>query len=224
MPAGAAAEGEGRACLDKLASLIAGDVTPPAWLADGLLAAASSVGFVARQAARQPGRTELRDRISDMRRAAAAVIDHLEDADVMRTVIAATEDDLDSDRDVWHGLQSLIGRADRTLAIHGLRPGKGRGKHDPGRSGEEACALFVAVAWREVHGAAPPHTNADANEACNALWELATGETLPENSNSTSRWRVEIQDANGKLDAGDADAGGENARRVLLRVWQGGGN
>jgi hypothetical protein len=200
---------------DRLAGLIAGNVPAPAWLARGLEAAARSVEWVAKCAAQQPGRQEMRRRIADLREAAITVQGYLNDKAVMRTLIDSAGDDLAHDRQAWHGLQSLIQRSETALALPGLRVGKGRGKHDPDRNGEEVCAMVVAVAWHEVRGARAPHATAETNEACNVFWALATGETLPDNTNTIARWRDRLREANRKLDAGDVQQDGATAQRIL---------
>jgi hypothetical protein len=200
--------------LVKLVEIVAGNAPAPPWLELGLKAACFSVAYAHREATQQPGRKELREGLEKLRDAATHVLQTF--TAPQRVVLRAIDDaaglDIEGERQAWHSLHSLIERIDVTLAA--IRPGRGRGKHDPGATGEEVCAMFVAVAWRDTRDTAAPYASADTNRACNVLWELATGETLPENANSTERWRERILNANVALELKD-DPFVSTARRLL---------
>jgi hypothetical protein len=191
--------------LDRLRDVICdGDAQRPGWLDAALNRAVAALRYGIGAEAQSPGRVALRNRIEVIREAAESITEALDNGAVMRALAALSPVDDETERQTFHALMDLIARADVTLS--GIRLGGGADKYDPNRSPHEICSMLVCTLWRMVRGTKPGHTAAPANEACNILWHLASGDALPDNTNTSRRWLRQIKAANEEIEAHqDAD-------------------
>lgn len=200
-----------------IVQLIVGSDPAPAWLEPGIDAAVHALRWAIREEEEQLTRAADRESIEALRDGARCVFSTLHDHRVMDTLNALGGDDLSADNQAHHALLSLIARAERALGA--VPVGRGRHKSNLGSSPEAVCAILMVVAWRGVWFRPPGHTASRTNNACNLLWEAATGEALPIISEPEKRWLAHIRKANLTLSNGDRDGHGQKASQVLGLPW-----
>jgi hypothetical protein len=198
-----------------LAELIAGDGRPVAdWLERGLQMAVAGVAFVIRKDASHPPRASLRLQLRTAVDAARFLRRCLEDLDFQRTLAEAGGDDYFGDLETFHGLDSVIERAEKALAK--FPSGQGPHKHAPGTNAPLiTCAFIVAVAWRCARGKLPGYTSGKAQEACRLLWSLAGGPPRGWGSQALAGWRRHLKAAMDDLEKGTND-GPEKEHRLKV--------
>lgn len=206
----------------RVVEIVAGDSAAPGWLEPGLRWGAYGIFWAHQKAAEHPTGRELSDRLDALNEAIALITETLggwdrltkrHDRVVMRAVDAFAGKDLEGDREAWHSLNRLRARIDKTRKT--IEIGRGRKKRpDPSSSGEEACAMLIVVAWRLIQGCNAPGTGR-SNDACEALWQMATGDPDPTTEHKRRRWRDRIKAANLELDGGDNRQVGDWATRLL---------
>jgi hypothetical protein len=206
--------------------IVAPGENPPPWLVAALGKARSTLASLIRQERAYPGRKELRMRLETL----AAVIDFVRREVLnpdMAELLRAGDKALLYERETYQGLGDLGERVKRTLLE--VPQGQGRHKHflrSEGATPQQNCALMISILWEEVHSKAPPNTNANAQEACAALWAGASGPVkrgrkiagkwrIPSDGTSTEVWRDHLREA--KLRAESEEA--KFLKRSLILGW-----
>ncbi len=189
-----------------IARLIAGN-EPPSWLVVAVSKARATLAWTVKKEREYPHRKELRARLKKLAVAIETVREAmLRDFDLM-TLLRAGDDFLLNENETYHGLGDLAERVKRTLGDLPAR--KGRYKYfwrSEGATPQQVCALMVSVLWERVRSTPPPNTNAEAQEACAALWAAARGPVkpkrkivrkvrIPRDSTSTEVWRDHLRAA-----------------------------
>ena len=161
-------------------------------------------------------RNELRARLKKLVVAIETIRDDMHDLDLMNQVRGG-DNFFQNESETNHGLGDLSERAKRSL--RDIPAGKGSHKYfgrSEGATPQQRCALMVSVLWEEVRSAAPPNNNAEAQEACAALWKAAGGAIkrrprktagklrIPSGGASTEVWRDYLQEAKRLMDLPDA--------------------
>jgi hypothetical protein len=172
-----------------------------------------TLAFRLRQEAEFPTRKEKRSQLQELLDAALTIKGILAvhegvaamQADHMRNILrnaarrqgGSLEQGLDALRGLLVGIPWLVDAAAAEIAS--ARKGQGRDKeylNPAGHSAHEICAFYVAVAWAEFRGKPVPHTNADAQAACAALWRAAATRVNQHPGNITlSGWKPYLQTA-----------------------------
>jgi hypothetical protein len=120
------------------------------------------------------------------------------------------------ERETYLGLGDLGERVKRLLLDVPQRKGSDKyfGRSD-GATPQQNCALMISILWEKVHSKAPPNTNANAQEACAALWAAARGPVkrrrkiagklrIPSTGTSTEVWRDYLRDAKLRAESDEA--------------------
>jgi hypothetical protein len=150
-----------------IARLIAGN-EPPLWLIVAVSKARATLAWNVKKEREYPHRKELRNRLEKLDEAIETVRAEMRDIDIS-TMLLAGDDAFHNQNETYHGLGDLAERVKRTLGDLPAR--KGRDKYfwrSEGATPQQNCALMVGILWKSVHSAAPPNTNAQAQEACAA--------------------------------------------------------
>jgi hypothetical protein len=164
-----------------LARLITAPAPPPEWLPVGIENGMFILRGYLDYVAKYPTRTELRDALDEVRKAALLLDSALSDLPLLPLIeeARATATDTPASLTTFLGfvnvLRSVVLPA-LSAAQDSIRTGKGRDQHlanPDGFSPRQFCAAWVAVAWSKVHGSPIQHTSPRAHNACEVLWTVA---------------------------------------------------
>jgi hypothetical protein len=200
-----------------IARLIAGD-DPTEGLVFVIRKALNTLSWTVRTETKYPHRNELRARLKKLLVAIETIRDDMHDLDLMNQVRGG-DNFFQNESETNHGLGDLAERAKRIM--RDIPAGKGSHKYfgrSEGATPQQRCALMVSVLWEEVRSTPPPNKNAQAQEACAALWKAAGGAikrkrsrwktagkwTIPSDGASTEVWRDHLQAAKRLRDSSDA--------------------
>jgi hypothetical protein len=203
--------------------LIAGQ-DPPSWLSVAVAKARATLAWTIRRESEYQSRKAMRARLGKLAAAIDTVRDAMVDFDLAMLLRAGDNFFLN---ETYHGLGDLAERVRKTLDA--LPPRKGSNKYfwrSEGATPQQNCALMISILWEEVHSKAPPNTNANAQEACAALWAAASGPVkrggkiagklrIPSDGTSTEVWRDHLREA--KLRAESEEA--KFLKRSLVLGW-----
>jgi hypothetical protein len=186
-----------------LMRLISDSEVPSARLVEGLLTAAwNSIPWAQRMWEEYPQRNPAAERnyLIARQEDCRNILTMLDDLPTILAIQARSgTDDPDGHSSAFFGLERLI--AQLADAIANTPEKKGPHKAYPGTSPQLACALFVAEAWRSVHGALPPHTSDRVQQACEQLWKL-TGLHRARAGGTQQGWRPHLLQAKKALEDG----------------------
>lgn len=197
-----------------IALLIAGQ-DPPSWLSAAVAKARATLAWTVGKEREYPSRRVMRARLGKLAASINTVREAMFDFD-LATLLRAGDSFFLNENETYHGLGDLAERVRKTLEA--LPPRKGSDKYflrSEGATPRQNCALMISILWEEVHSRAPPNTNANAQEACAALWVAASGPVkrgrkvagkwrIPSDGTSTEIWRDHLREA--KLRAGSQEA------------------
>jgi hypothetical protein len=200
---------------DETITLLIAGKDPPSWLSAALEKARATLAWTVKKEREYPSRKEMRARLMKLAGAIGTVREAMRDFD-LATLLRAGDNFFINENETYHGLGDLAERVRKTLDA--LPPRKGSDKYflrSGGATPRQNCALMISILWEEVHSKAPPNTNANAQEACAALWEAASGPVkrgrkvagkwrIPSDGTSTEIWRDHLREA--KLRAGSEEA------------------
>jgi hypothetical protein len=159
----------------RLARIIAGN-EPPSWLFAAAAKARDTLYWTIKSEREYLRRSEMRAWLEEMAAAIETVRAAMWNDFDMMTLLRAGDAFLLNENEMFHGLVYMAERVKETLAK--IPAGKGRHKYfwrSEGATPQQLCALMVSILWELVHSAAPPNTNAEAQEACAWLWVAAGG-------------------------------------------------
>ena len=200
---------------------------PPPWLVTALSAARSTLAWIIRQERAYPGRKELRQRLEALMNAIGFVRREMYDLD-MAMLLRAGDKVLLHERETYQGhRRPRLARVKRLLRAVPQR--KGSDKYfwqSEGATPQQNCALMISILWEKVHSKAPPNTNANAQEACAALWAAARGPVkrgrqiagklrIPSTGTSAEVWRDHLRAAKRLAESDEA----KHLRRSLNKNW-----
>ncbi len=208
-----------------IALLIAGQ-DPPSWLSVAVAKARATLAWTIRKESEYPSRKAMRARLGKL----AAAIDTVREAMVdfdLAMLLRAGDNFFLNENETYHGLGDLAERVRKTLDA--LPPRKGSDKYfwrSEGATPQQNCALMISILWEEVHSKAPPNTNANAQEACAALWAAASGPVkrgrkiagkwrIPSDGTSTEVWRDHLREAKLRNESEEA----KFLKRSLILGW-----
>jgi hypothetical protein len=159
----------------------------------GLEGLASGLTGVIREEAAFPGRREQRERLKAVATAARLIEREISDRAFLSLLLASDPHWTGDEGATVRGLQDI---ARRSLAVLAEVPeGKGRRMHFPrpeGAAPMTLCALIVSVAWLETRKKWPGQDREEAKDACELLWQIASGEGCRE---SSAVWRDHLREA-----------------------------
>ena len=198
-----------------IALLIAGQ-DAPSWLSVAVAKARGTLAWTIRKVREYPSRKAMRARLGKL----AAGIDTVREAMVdfdLAMLLRAGDNFFLNETETYHGLGDLAERVRKTLDA--LPPRKGSNQYfwrSEGATPQENCVLMISILWEEVHSKAPPNTNANAQEACAALWAAASGPVkrgrkiagkwrIPSNGTSTEVWRDHLRETKLRAEFGGSE-------------------
>ena len=197
-----------------IALLIAGQ-EPPSWLSAAVAKARATLAWIITQERVYPGRKELRLRLEALATAIGFVRREVLNPDMVE-LLRTGDKVLLYERETYLGLGDLGERVKRLLLDVPQRKGSDKyfGRSD-GATPQQNCALMISILWEKVHSKAPPNTNANAQEACAALWAAARGPVkrrrkiagklrIPSTGTSTEVWRDYLRDAKLRAESDEA--------------------
>jgi hypothetical protein len=148
----------------------------PAWLAE----AASptlipGLQYAIKREAAYPSRTELLRRLGAVEAAARLLMRELPDLQI-RALLLDGDERIENENEMYHGLKDMAARAGRVRERKPRKQGRGKLYPDPatGPNLMEHCALIYAVVHHHKFGRWPKN-DANARQACEALWKEAGG-------------------------------------------------
>jgi hypothetical protein len=191
-----------------IAGLIAGDDLPgelSQWLQEHALALARYIGVEATY----PGRPELRKRFAGVVQAARHLRCELEDAMMLSLFLGEDQAWAADENRTMRELHDIEMRAERASAK--IPEGKGQHKGFPrpdGLAPQTVCALIISVAWEALRGKTAPKTSLEVQNACEALWGAAGGDTARRDGskNPEGMWRDHLRSADRLRDSPFAEA------------------
>jgi hypothetical protein len=208
-----------------IALLIAGQ-DPPSWLSAAVAKARATLACTIRKEREYPSRKAMRARLVKLAAAIDTVRGAMFDFD-LAMLLRAGDNSFLNENETYHGLGDLAERVHKTLDALPAR--KGPDKYfwrSEGATPQQNCALMISVLWEEVHSDAPPNTNANAQEACAALWAAASGPVkrgrkiagkwrIPSDGTSTEVWRDHLRAAKRRAESEEA----KFLKRSLVPGW-----
>lgn len=180
---------------EAIAHLIAGEDAPP-WLAEHLKRWIPSIRVDRVVEKRQPGRSEMRNRLVKIWKAAALLTRALDEPSTREFLEAGPSGPIENIGAFGQSLKDLVDRADHASASRALadaagktRAGRGRATPPGALSAEAYCALLVAEAWRYFHGRYPTPRSRKAAQAAEAYWRATGVERKGWGNDPLNAWR-----------------------------------
>jgi hypothetical protein len=213
---------------EAIARLIATPDEPPLWLLSAVEKARATLAWTIKKEREYPNRKEMRVRLVGLAAAIDTVREAMRDFD-LATLLRAGDNFFLNENETYRGLGDLAERVSKTLEAIPTRKGPDKyfGRSE-GATPQQICALMISVLWKEVRSKPPPNTNANAQEACLALWATAGGLAkrkrgrkiagrwrIPSDGASTEVWRDHLRAAKRLVNSDEA----KFLRRSLDRNW-----
>jgi hypothetical protein len=178
-----------------IAHLIAGEDAPP-WLAEHLKLWIPSIRVARVVEKRQPGRSEMKNRLVKIGKAAALLTRALDEPSTREFLEAGPSGPIENIGAFGRSLKDLADRADHASASPALadktgktRAGRGRATPPGALSAQAYCALLVAEAWRYFHCKYPPPRSGEAAQAAEAYWRATGVERKGWGNDPLNAWR-----------------------------------
>lgn len=192
---------------------------PPEWLRAASAIARDALAWTAQSDADFLPREKLREQLRALEAAAEFVRANLCDINVS-TLLLNGDTHFLNQNEMYHGLGDVARRAARTLDLVPVGPGRNKFfGPSAGLAPRVVCALMISIIWRRVHGAPPPVTNKQAQEACEALWTEAGGSNSGKwaalDRKSVSTWREHLIGAKEAENSSEA----RHVTRLLFSTW-----
>jgi len=142
-----------------------------------------------RNEAKRPSRSDLTERITELRDAAHEISDALVSPPILSWLAEARPDLYEKWRDHWADTQDLAQTAEAALLL--VPKGKGRARSTTPReiSPRATCALFVIEMFELSGKKLPPPTSARAHAIAEALWLASGGPPWTGHAKNLASWR-----------------------------------
>ena len=180
---------------EAIAHLIAGEDAPP-WLAGHLKRWVPSIWVDRVVEKRQPGRSEMRNLLVKIGKAAALLTCALDEPSTREFLEAGPSGPIENIGAFGRSLKDLVDRADHASASRALadttgktQAGRGRATPSGALSAQAYCALLVAEAWRYFHDRYPTPRSRKAAKAAEAYWRATGVERKGWGNDPLNAWR-----------------------------------
>jgi len=142
-----------------------------------------------RNEAKRPSRSDLTERITELRDAAHEISDALASPSILSWLAEARPDLYEKWPDHWAATQDLAQTAEAALLL--VPKGKGRARSTTPReiSPRATCALFVIEMFELSGKKLPPPTSARAHAIAEALWLASGGPPWTGHAKNLASWR-----------------------------------